>query len=129
LHLPGSAELSAGGREAQWTLEGGALAAVVWRRFGVDAAWDDVASYFAQDLAARGWREGGCSSGIPSTRESDVVAWHTDDRILRVGNREDPPKDRGAIETYYEVALLGKGVARVCADRDRSPAPEISPSE
>jgi hypothetical protein len=129
LQFPRSTEYAAGGHDAEWTLEVGSQAAVVWRRYGVDAAWEDVASYFADELTARGWREGGCASGNPSTRESDVVAWHTDDRILRVGNREDPPKDVGMIRTYYEVALLGKGVARVCADRERSPAPQISPSE
>jgi hypothetical protein len=118
LQFPGSVELSAGGREAQWTLESGSQAAVVWRRYGVDAAWEDVATYFTQELAARGWLEGGCASGQPSTRESDVVAWHTQDRILRVGNRRDRPKDVGTIRTYYEVALLGKGVAPVCARRD-----------
>jgi hypothetical protein len=110
LQIPGSKELAAGGHDAENTLDG-PLAAIAWRQYGVNASWEEVVAYFDAELRERGWQEGGSSSGIPSTQEWAVQAWHRDDRILRLGHRHNAPtKDSGSFVTFYEVALIGKGV-------------------
>jgi hypothetical protein len=109
LQVPGSKELATGGYDAENTVDG-PLAAVAWRQYGVDVPWEDVVAYFDAELRGRGWQEGGSSSGLRSTGEWAVEAWHRDDRILRLGHlRDTPTKDSGSFVTFYEVALIGKG--------------------
>ncbi|HYU50534.1 MAG TPA: hypothetical protein VEO91_11485 [Candidatus Limnocylindria bacterium] len=70
------------------TIEGH-LAAIAWRQYGTDASWDDVVTFFDAELRNRGWQEGGCASGFPSTDEWAVMIWHSDSRILRLGHLID----------------------------------------
>lgn len=128
LQAPGSTEFLAGGTEAVWTLESGSTPAIAWRRYGVHASWEDIVSYFSAEMKARGWEVGGCSSGIQSTGEWAVEAWHSDDRILRLGHRRDLPKDAGSIGTYYSVAIIGHGPAPVCIRSYDRASSAISPS-
>lgn len=114
LQAPGSTEVLAGGTDPVWTMESGSTSAISWRRYGVHASWDAIVSYFAAEMKARGWEEGGCSSGLQSTGEWAVEAWHSDDRILRLGHRRDRPKDAGSIGTYYSVAIIGHGPPPAC---------------
>lgn len=108
--MPGSSELLSGGYDEEQTPEG-RLAAVAWREYGVDASWDEVVAYFDAELANQGWEDGGGSSGLKSTAEHAVRAWHRDDRILRLGHLRNSPKpESGSFITFYEVALIGQGV-------------------
>lgn len=110
LRIAGSAEMISGGHDAEETPEG-PLAAIAWRRYGVDASWDDVVAYFEAELSARGWEEGGGSSGLRSTIEYAVEAWHKGERILRLGHLRDSPKpDAGSFRTFYSVTLIGRGL-------------------
>ena len=108
LHIAGSVELIAdGGHHAEQTPEG-PLAALAWRRYGVDASWDDVVAYFEAELSARGWAEGGESSGLRSTIAYAVESWHKADRILRLGHlRDSQTSDAGSFQSFYSVALIG----------------------
>jgi hypothetical protein len=109
LQLPGSSELASGGHDQEQSPEGD-IPAIAWRRFGVDVAWQDVAAYFDAELKARGWEEGGGSSGLTSTIENAVEAWHKGDRILRLGHLRGSAKpEAGSFLTFYEVALIGQG--------------------
>jgi hypothetical protein len=85
--------------------------------------WDDVVAYFDAELGKRGWQQGGCSSGLRSTDEWAVMAWHSDSRILRVGHLRDERavKHDGQFVTIYDVALIGEGLAPQCPER-RTPA-------
>lgn len=123
LQFPGSTEFSVGGTDAVSSIESGSTPAITWRRLGVKASWDEIVSYFDSELRARGWRQGGCSAGLKSSEEHDVVAWHSDDRILRLGYRRDGPRDAVLVGKYYSVALIGEGVAPGCADSDSASAP------
>ena len=108
--MPGSTELASGGTDEEQTPEGG-LPAIAWRRYGVDASWEEVIAYFDRELAAQGWEDGGGSSGLTSTIEHAVQAWHRDDRILRLGHLRGSPKpEAGSFRTFYSVALIGQGV-------------------
>lgn len=122
LQAPGSTQLGAGGHDAMQTIEGH-LAAIAWRQYGTDASWDDVVTYFDAELRNRGWQEGGCSSGFPSTDEWAVMAWHSDSRILRLGHLIDERavKHDQQFVTVYAVALIGEGIDPGCPER-RTPA-------
>jgi hypothetical protein len=109
LRLAGSKEIAAGGLDAESGV-GGQQAALTWRQYGVDAPWPDVVAYFDAEMQARGWQKGGGSSGLPSTSEWDAMAWHSNDRILRLGHIRNVPNNSGLFETFYEVALIGRGV-------------------
>lgn len=110
LRTSGSVELISGGHDAEQTPEG-PLAAIAWREYGVDASWDEVVAYFDAELRDRGWEEGGGSSGLRSTIEYAVEAWHKGDRILRLGHLRNSPKpDSGSFVTFYSVTLIGQGV-------------------
>lgn len=102
--------MTSGGTDLEQTPEG-EIPAIEWRRYGVDASWDDVVAYFEAELSARGWEEGGGSVGLTSTIEYAVEAWHLGDRILRLGHLRDSPKpDAGSFRTSYSVALIGQGL-------------------
>jgi len=108
---PGSALLTSGGTDLEQTPEG-EIPAIAWRRYGVDASWDDVVAYFEAELRARGWEEGGGSSGLRSAIEHAVEAWHKSDRILRLGHLRNSPKpDAGSFQTFYSVTLIGEGLS------------------
>jgi hypothetical protein len=110
LQLQGSTLLTSGGTDIERSPEGD-IPAIAWRRLGVDASWTDVVAYFDAELRRRGWEEGGGSSGLTSTIEHDVEAWHKGDRILRLGHLRDSPKpEAGSFLTYYSVALVGQGL-------------------
>ena len=110
LHMPGSSEITSGGHDEEHTPEG-VLAAITWREYGVDASWEEIVAFFDRKLTGQGWEAGGGSSGIRSSSEHAVEAWHRGDRILRLGHLRDSP-DPGAasFRTWYEVALIGHGV-------------------
>jgi len=110
LQVPESTQLATGGYDARQTVEGH-LAALVWRQYGTDESWDEVVAYFAAELGKRGFREGGCSSGLRSTDEWAVMAWHSDNRILRLGHLRDERavKHEREFVTIYDVALIGEG--------------------
>jgi len=121
LQIPSSRELFAGGHDSEWSLESGPLPAISQRLYGVDSTWEEVVAYFDTELKELGWRHGGCSSGLATTGEWDVEAWHLDNRILRLGNRRrDIPPDAGIFVTYYTVALIGKAVPSGCIDSDET---------
>ena len=110
LQMPGSTELASGGTDEEQTPEG-RVPAIAWRRYGVDASWEEVLDYFDRELEAQGWEDGGGSSGLRSTIEHAVQAWNRDDRILRLGHLRDSPKPgAGSFRTFYSVALIGEGV-------------------
>jgi len=110
LRVPGSKLLTSGGSEREQTPEG-AIPPIAWNRYGVDAPWDEVVAYFDAELRDRGWEEGGGSSGLRSTIEHDVEAWHKEDRILRLGHLRNSPKpDAGSFVTFYSLALIGEGL-------------------
>jgi hypothetical protein len=118
LQYPGSTKLLASGNEARWSMEDGPVPAMTWRQYGLDGEWDQVVAYFGIALTERGWRDGGCSSGLPSMLEWDVRAWHTDDRILRMShNRTSSAPGAGSFHAIYEVTLIGEGLSPGCADR------------
>jgi hypothetical protein len=51
------------------------------------------------------------SSGLPSTDEYAVTAWHRGDRILRLGHLRGVPGARCcSFQTFYSVTLIGQGV-------------------
>ena len=122
LQVPESTQLATGGYDARQTVEGH-LAALVRSQYGTDESWDDVVAYFDAELGNRGWQPGGCSSGLPSTEEWAVMAWHSDNRILRLGHLRDEwaVKHERQFVTIYDVALIGKGLAPQCPER-RTPA-------
>jgi hypothetical protein len=110
LQMPGSTELASGGTDEEQTPEG-RVPAIAWRRYGVDASWEEIVAYFAAELTAQGWEDGGGSSGLTSTVEHAVQAWHRDGRILRLGHLRGSPKPgAGSFRTFYSVALIGQGV-------------------
>jgi hypothetical protein len=110
LQMPGSTELASGGHDEERTPEGG-LAAIAWREYGVDASWDEIVAYFDAELTGQGWEAGGGSSGLRSTSEHAVEAWHRDDRIVRLGHlRYSPDPQSGSFLTWYRVSLIGQGV-------------------
>jgi predicted small lipoprotein YifL len=110
LSVSNSTQLASGGHDSEQTPEG-AIPAIAWRRYGVDAPWDDVVAFFEAELSALGWEEGGGSSGLRSTIEFAVEAWHKGDRILRLGHLRDSPKpDSGSFATFYSVTLIGEGL-------------------
>ena len=104
LQVPESTQLATGGYDARQTVEGH-LAALVRSQYGTDESWDDVVS------------------GLPSTDEWAVMAWHSDNRILRLGHLRDERavKHERQFVTIYDVALIGKGLAPQCPER-RTPA-------
>jgi hypothetical protein len=108
--VPGSNLLASGGTDREQTPEGD-IPAIAWRRYGADASWEEVVAYFEAELHDRGWESGGGSSGLRSTIEYAVEAWHKGDRILRLGHLRNSPKpDAGSFQTFYSVALIGQGV-------------------
>lgn len=108
LHLAGSIELAAGGHDADSSIYG-SLSADAWRQYGTDVPFDDVVTYFDSELRRRGWDPGGGSSGLTSTDEYAVEAWHKSARILRVGHmRNGPPGANFA--TFYMVSLIASGL-------------------
>ena len=109
LRLAGSKEIAAGGLDAESGV-GGQRAALTWRQYGVDAPWSDVVAYFDAEMQARGWQTGGGSSGLPSSSEWEAMAWHSKDRILRLGHIRNVPNNSGLFETFYDVTLIGRGV-------------------
>jgi hypothetical protein len=110
LQMPGSTELASGGHDEEQTPEG-PLPAIASRGYGVDASWEEIVAYFDRELEAQGWKDGGGSSGLTSTIEHAVQAWHRDDRILRLGHLRGSPKSgSGSFLTFYSVALIGQGV-------------------
>jgi hypothetical protein len=110
LQMPGSTELASGGTDEEQTPEG-RVPAIAWRSYGVDASWEELIAYFDRELEAQGWEDGGGSSGLTSTTEHAVRAWHRDDRILRLGHLSDSPKpEAGSFLTFYSVALIGQGI-------------------
>jgi hypothetical protein len=60
----------------------------------------------------------GMKSSRTSVDEWDVEAWHSDDRILRLGHRRDTPRNAVLIGTYYSVTLIGEGVPPGCVHSD-----------
>jgi hypothetical protein len=111
LHLPGSTEVATGGYDAEKSVYG-SLSAVAWRQYGADVPWEDVLAYFDAELARRGWEPGGGSSGLTSTDEYVVEAWHKSDRILRLGYMRNGPPGAN-FGTFYDVALIGSGLKYV----------------
>ena len=110
LQFSGSKQLVNGGIDAQRTIEGD-IPAISWRRYGVNARWDEIVAFFDNELSRRGWEPGGGSSGLRSTGEKAVEAWHFGDRILRLGDlRKAPVENAGQFVTFYEVALIGQGL-------------------
>jgi hypothetical protein len=108
--MSGSTELASGGHDEERTPEG-VLPAIAWREYGVEASWDEIVAYFDAELAEQGWEDGGGSSGIRSTSEHAVEAWHKGDRILRLGHlRYSPSPESGSFLAYYRVSLIGQGV-------------------
>lgn len=110
IQVPGSTLLTSGGSDLEQSPEG-TIPAIAWRRYGVDAAWEDVVAHFDAEMRDQGWQVGGGSSGLRSTIEYSVEAWHKGDRILRLGHLRDSPKpEAGSFLTLYSVALIGQGV-------------------
>ncbi len=110
LQYSGSKQLADGGNDAQRSIEGD-IPPIAWRRYGVNASWDEIVAFFDNELTRRGWEPGGGSSGLRSTGERAVEAWHFGDRILRLGNlRKAPVENAGQFVTFYEVALIGQGM-------------------
>jgi hypothetical protein len=110
LLVSGSTQLADGGNDAERTIEGD-IPAIAWRRYGVNARWDEIVAFFDNELSRRGWEPGGGSSGLRSTDEKAVEAWHSGDRILRLGElRRAPVENAGQFVTFYEVALVGQGL-------------------
>jgi hypothetical protein len=110
LQMPGSTELGGGpgGNDEVHLFD---VPAITSRAYGVDASWDELVAYFDRELKAMGWEDGGGSSGLTSTSENAVQAWHRDDRILRLGHMRNSPKpEAGSFKTFYSVALIGQGV-------------------
>jgi hypothetical protein len=91
MRLPGSSELASGGTDEEQTPEG-RVPAIASRGYGVDASWEETVAYFDRELEAQGGEDGGGSSGLTSTIEHAVQAWHRDDRILRLGHLRGSPK-------------------------------------
>ena len=115
LEAPNSELAAAGGHDASTSIAGD-LSAITRRAYGTNEKWETVAAYFRDKLVAAGWVDGGCSSGIRATTEYEVMAWHTDDRILRLGHRRSAPTHAAPMyATWYEVALIGHGPPPDCA--------------
>lgn len=116
LQVEGSTQLSSGGHDAESGIEGSSSALTV-REYGVDATWDQIVAKFDTVLKGQGWRDGGCSSALKSTREWAVMAWHTDDRVLRLSHRRGPSiKGLGSFRVVYQVALIGEGLEPACPE-------------
>jgi hypothetical protein len=92
----------------------GPLSAATWRWFGADASAEEVEQFYAEELASRGWADGGGSSGIPTTGELTARAWHKGDVVFRLAF-PDPRDhvDKDPFEQYptvYDARLIGKDV-------------------
>lgn len=83
LEYPGSEEVNSGGGEGRMTLDG-PQSAFAWRWLGTEATYEDVERFYAEELASRGWSDGGGSSGIRTTSEFSARAWHKDDAMFRL---------------------------------------------
>jgi hypothetical protein len=85
LFYPGSVVLEGNGGH-----NGTAFAhAEIFRILGSQGSMEEILEFYNSELASRGWETGGGSSGIRSTGETKVCAWHTDQLVLRLGFLED----------------------------------------
>jgi hypothetical protein len=115
LTFPGSEELEHGGGDAETTLVG-PQSAFAWRWLGVNASPDEIERFYAEELAANGWTEGGGSSGAPMTTEFNARAWHKGDVVFRLGfpdpeQRSDAAREWfAAYQTVYDARLIGKEI-------------------
>jgi hypothetical protein len=109
LTYPNSVEITDGGANAEMTFDG-SQSAFAWRWLGVDASAGEVERYFADELASRGWADGGGSSGISTTGEFSARAWHKDSLVFRLGflnpkQRTDPERLEQYV-TVYDARLI-----------------------
>lgn len=105
-------------RRGGMTLDG-PQSALARRWVSGDASGEEIERFFAEELASRGWLDGGGSSGIRSTGEFGAQAWRKDHVVFRpafpdLEQRADPePLSR--YQTIYDARLIGKEVDGHCS--------------
>lgn len=85
-----------------------------WRWLGVDASREDIERFYAEELASRGWSDGGGSSDIRTTGELSARAWHKNDVVFRLAfpnpQQQADPEPFTQYETIFDARLIGKEV-------------------
>jgi hypothetical protein len=87
----------------------GPQSAFTWRWLGADASDEEVERFYAEELGARGWTEGGPGSGIRSTDELRARAWRKDDVVFRLAfpdpKQRSDPEPFSRYQTIYDARL------------------------
>jgi hypothetical protein len=127
LAYPGSEEVAAGGSDGGMTIDG-PQGAFSWRWLGADASDEEIERFYAEELGARGWTEGGPGSGIRSTGELRARAWRKGDVVFRLAfpdpEQRADPEPFSRYQTIYDARLQESDRPRSSPSSSQSRASE-----